>query len=67
MTDPVQIPVRVIGETDKAWLMTTQPFGRRFAHWEPKSRVQIPDRNEIKPMLTALMSRDYAVSRGWMK
>ncbi|QXI63388.1 hypothetical protein CP157_01106 [Paracoccus marcusii] len=67
MTDPVQIPVRVISETDRAWLMTTQPFGSRFAHWEPKSRVQIPDINEIKPMLTALMSRDYAVSRGWIK
>lgn len=67
MTDAVEIPVRVLNETDKAWLMTTEPFGRRFAHWEPKSLVRIPDRHEVKPMLTACMSRDYAVQRGWLK
>lgn len=67
MTDAVEIPVRVLNETDKAWLMTTEPFGRRFAHWEPKSRVQIPDRNEVKPMHTSVMPRAYALSRGWLK
>lgn len=67
MTETVQIPVRVINETDKAWLMTTEPFGRRRAAWEPKSRVQIPDCHEIKPMKTACMSREYALSKGWMK
>ena len=67
MDDIVQIPVRVLNETDQAWLMAAAPFRRSSAYWEPKAKVTIPDRNEIKPTLTACMTRDYATSRGWLK
>lgn len=65
--DRVQIPVRVLQETDQAWLLTLEPYGRRNAYWEPKAAVEIPDLHEIKPMQTARMRREYALRRGWLR
>lgn len=63
----VEFPARSLQETDGAFLLTREPYGRRNAHWVPKSVVEIPDLHEIKPMQTARMNRDYALRKGWVK
>ncbi|MDB6178966.1 hypothetical protein PAF17_15855 [Paracoccus sp. Z330] len=54
----IRVPVRLLNETDTGWLVTQDK--NYNSQWLDKSEVEIPDRGEIKPMLTAVMSREYA-------
>ena len=62
--DLIDVPVRVLNETDRAWLVTQREFGSRGAVWLRKVDVAIPDLNEIKPHLTARLSRALAEKHG---
>lgn len=44
--DVITVEVRILNETDKAWLVT--PQARHQAEWVPKSQVEIEDRHELK-------------------
>ncbi|RJE82974.1 hypothetical protein [Paracoccus onubensis] len=44
--DIITVEVRILNETDKAWLVT--PDAKHQAEWVPKSQVEIEDRHEIK-------------------
>lgn len=49
MTDLIDVPVRVINETDTAWLVTQRKFGSRACTWLTKAGTSIPTRHEIRP------------------
>ncbi|MCG6112906.1 MAG: hypothetical protein MEQ74_12080 [Paracoccus sp.] len=59
MPDLIPIPLRILNETDGAYLVTQRPHGRDGV-WLDKAAVQIPDRNEVKPHHIALVPADLA-------
>jgi hypothetical protein len=64
--DIVELPVRIIGETAKAYLLTMDQAGAGQQAWEPKAMVTIEEHNENPAMKTAIMDRDYAKKKGWI-
>ena len=62
-SDLIEVPVRLLNETDTGWLVTQSRYGRE-GFWLNKSEVEIPDRNEIKPHLTARLPRALAEKKG---
>lgn len=66
MSDPdmVDVPVRVLSETEDRFLVTREPFSSRFSTWLDKDQCEIADKLEVKTWKTARMARDYARRRG---
>ena len=64
MTDMVDVPVRVINETDTAWLVTQRRFGTRGGSWLTKAGTSIPTRLEIRDHHIAHMPAALAAKLG---
>lgn len=62
--DMVEVPVRLLSETETRFLVTRAPFASRPATWLDKDQCQIADALEVKTWKTARMDRDYARRRG---
>lgn len=61
--ETVQVPLRVVNETDTGYCVTQDAYSRSGT-WIDKDKVQIPDLHEVKPTVTAIMPSWYADKRG---
>lgn len=62
--DMVEVPVRVLSETETRFLVTRAPFAARPSSWLDKDQCEIADKLEVKTWKTARMARAYAQRRG---
>ena len=66
MSDPhtIDIPARILNETDTGYLVTQRPLGGRGGVWLDKDAVTVRDRNAVLTFHTITLPAELAVRKG---
>lgn len=66
MADPhtIDIPARILNETDTGYLVTQRPLGSRGGVWLDKDAVTVKDRNAVQHYHIITLPAELAVRKG---